>query len=89
MYLLLALAAADLFVPGLCLVETPAPIGSDASSGLPLDSDFDDCFCCCAHVVPEHIATWDRAVDVVRLVPEATSEFPPVSPTRPFHPPRA
>ncbi len=58
--ILLAFAAVDLLVPGLCIVEASNQALLSSSAGSPFDSDergiaIDDCFCCCAHIVPEHL----------------------------------
>jgi hypothetical protein len=43
--LLLAWAAADMFVPEVCNAESVAATSGSATSSV----DHDDCFCCCSH----------------------------------------
>jgi len=91
--ILLAIAAVDLLVPGLCLAEAPSPAGADSSPGAPPGQgdaplEIDDCFCCCAHVVPEYLQALEHASDEVTSVEQAAPQRPRVKSTRLERPPR-
>lgn len=90
---LLLLAATDMLVPGLCLAETPPSSSGDVSSRLPLnrggdDVDADDCYCCCAHVVPRDFAFSGRAAEEVWSLGDSPRQVPVGGSTLLDHPPR-
>ncbi len=85
--LLLAWAAADLLVPGLCSSE--AAVQDHGSAPTPQDQD-DDCFCCCSHT-EKAIAV---AIAFTDGIPVVVERFPAESlaigiPRSLYHPPLA
>jgi len=93
--LLLLFAAADVLVPGLCLAEAEqAPIMSnwspgDSVAGDELEDQHADCFCCCAHVIPELRQSIGSQQSLVEDVAYILAERADLSPAPLYHPPRA
>jgi hypothetical protein len=94
---LLLIAVIDLLVPGLCLVEPGnlTNLVQQASSEVRLadesddDRFHDDCYCCCAHVLPRQLIRLQSAADDVPCSgPEAPSAQP-IFASSIYHPPIA
>ena len=94
---LLTFAAIDLLVPGLCFAEPWAgePASVDAGpvpslAAQPGDAGYgDDCFCCCAHIVPRQRLDFRRVLDDATSVVEAPPTLLVVRTAGLYHPPRA